>query len=54
MFELAIGILLGVASFLLLRYVFKGNFPDDLDYFDYENTHKVRGGLGNTTKNSAS
>lgn len=52
MFELAIGILLGVTLFLLIQYVFKGTFHIDLEKFDYENQNNVRGGLGNTTENS--
>lgn len=49
MFELAIGIILGVSCFLLIQRVFKSTF--DIENFDYENQNQVRGGLGNSTKN---
>ena len=52
MFELAIGIILGVTLFVIIQTLFKGTFNIDLENFEYENQNQVRGGLGHTSENS--
>lgn len=41
MFELAIGIILGVAFFIIIQVLFKGTFNIDPENFDYGNQDKV-------------
>lgn len=52
MFEIAIGIILGVALFLIIQLIFKGAIQIDLENFDYENQDQIRSRFRNTSENS--